>query len=84
MKKYWAEQRLGLTQVLSTRTRVDVRRVPGISGLPGYLLYNVIGLPVIIMDVSYACGDYFKASSRLSLSLLLCSTYLQFLGPTIL
>ena len=31
----------------STRTRVDVRRVPGTAGLPGYLVF-------ITMDVSYA------------------------------
>ena len=31
----------------STRTRVDVRRVPGIAGLPRYLVF-------ITMDVSYA------------------------------
>ena len=38
----------------STRTWVGVRRVPGISGLPGYLVFTLIGLPVITMDVSYA------------------------------
>ena len=60
------------------RTRVDVRRVPGTAGLPGYLVF-------ITMDVIYAAKYRvvisLKLTSRRSLSLLLCCTYLQYLGP---
>ena len=50
------------------------------------LLYNVTGLPVITMDVSYAAKSrvvmILKLTSRWSLSLLLCGTYLQYLVST--
>ena len=57
------------------RTRIDVRRVPGITGLPGYLDGRKLCCKV-------ACVIILKLTSRPSLSLLLCSTYLQYFGPT--
>ena len=43
---------------MSTRTRVDVRRVPGTEGLPGYSVFITIDANLCF---KVACGDYFKA-----------------------
>ena len=45
---------VGLKQVLQYSDLGRCQRVPGVSGLPGYLVFTLIGLPVITMDVTYA------------------------------